>query len=37
MGHVRFKSHYKVDPLLEFYNLKDIVEGSSRNVNFLNN
>ncbi len=34
---MRFKSHYRVDPLLEFDNLKHIVEGSSRNVDFFNN
>jgi hypothetical protein len=37
MGHVRLELHYKVDPLLELDNLKDIMEGSSRNANFLNN
>jgi hypothetical protein len=36
MGHVHLESHYRVDPLLELDNLKDIVDGSSRNVNFLN-
>jgi hypothetical protein len=30
-----FKSHYKVDPLLELDNLKDIVDDFLRNVNFL--
>jgi hypothetical protein len=31
-----FESHYRVDPLLEFDNLKDVVDDSSWNVNFLN-
>ncbi len=37
MGFVHFKSHYKVDRLLELSNLKDVVNGCSRNVNFVNN
>jgi len=37
MGLMHLKLHYRVDPLLELNNLKDVVEGSSRNVNFLNN
>jgi hypothetical protein len=32
MDLVRLESHYRVDPLLEFDNLKDVVDGSSRNV-----
>jgi hypothetical protein len=36
MGLVHLKSHYRVDPLLEFDSLKDVVDSSSRNVNFLN-
>jgi hypothetical protein len=36
MGHVHLKLHYRVDPLLEFDSLEDVVDGSSRNVNFLN-
>jgi hypothetical protein len=36
MDLVHFKSHYKVDPLLEFDSFKDDVDGSSRNVDFLN-
>jgi hypothetical protein len=36
MGPMCFKSHYKVDPLLELDNLKDVVDGSSRNVDLLN-
>jgi hypothetical protein len=31
-----FESHYRVDPLLESDNLKDAVDDSSWNVNFLN-
>jgi hypothetical protein len=37
MGHVCLKSHYRMDLLLELNNLKDIMDGYSRNVNFLNN
>ncbi len=37
MGLMCLKLHYRVDLLLELNNLKDVVEGSSRNVNFLNN
>jgi hypothetical protein len=37
MGHVCLESQYRVDPLLEFDNLKDIVDDYSRNVDFLNN
>jgi hypothetical protein len=37
MGPMSLKLHYRVDPLLEHDNLKDAVEGSSKNVNFLNN
>jgi hypothetical protein len=29
--------HYRMDPLLERDNLKDVVNSCSRNVNFLNN
>jgi hypothetical protein len=36
MGLVCLELHYKVDPLLEFDNLKDVMDGSSRNVDFLN-
>jgi hypothetical protein len=36
MGFMRLESHYRVDPLLEFDVLKDIVDDSSRNVDFLN-
>ncbi len=36
MGPVRFESHHRVDPLLEFDNLKDTMDGSLRNVDFLN-
>jgi hypothetical protein len=35
MGPVRFKSHYKVDPLLELDNLKDNVDSSSRIIDFM--
>ncbi len=35
IGHVFFKSHYRVDPLLELNSLKDIVDDFSRNVDFL--
>jgi hypothetical protein len=37
MDPMRLELHYRVDPLLELDNLKDVVEGSSRNVNFVNN
>jgi hypothetical protein len=37
IGIMHLKLHYKVDPLLELYNLKDVVDNSSRNVDFLNN
>jgi len=37
IGPMRFELHYKVDPLLEFDNLKYVVDESSRNVNVLNN
>jgi hypothetical protein len=37
MGPMCLKLHYRLDPLLELNDLKDIVEGSSMNVNFLNN
>jgi hypothetical protein len=37
MGLMCIKLHYKVDPLLKFDNLKDVVDSCSRNVNFLNN
>ncbi len=37
MGFVRFEFHYKVDPLLKLDNLKDVVDNSLRNVDFLNN
>jgi hypothetical protein len=37
MGLVHLGLRYRVDPLLELNNLKDVVEGSSRNVDFLNN
>ncbi len=37
MGPMHLESHYMVDPLLEFDNLKDIVNDHSRNINFLNN
>jgi hypothetical protein len=30
MGHVYLKSHYKVDPLLELDNLKDIMDKECR-------
>ncbi len=36
MVHVHLELHYKVDPLLELDNLKDVVDSSSRNVDFLN-
>jgi hypothetical protein len=36
MGLVCLESHYRVDPLLELNNLKDVVDNSLRNVNFLN-
>jgi hypothetical protein len=36
MGHVCLKLHYRVDPLLELNNLKDLVDKFSRNVDFLN-
>ncbi len=36
MGPMRFELHYRVDPLLELDSLKDIVDDSSRNVDFLN-
>jgi hypothetical protein len=36
MGHVCLESHYRVDPLLEFDSLKDVMDNSSRNVDFLN-
>ncbi len=37
IGLVRLKSHCRVNPLLEFDNLKDIVDKFSRNVDFLSN
>ncbi len=37
IGPMRLESHYKVDPLLEFDNLKYVVDESSRNVDVLNN
>lgn len=37
MGLVCLESHYRVDLVLEFDNLKDIVDGYLRNVDFLNN
>jgi hypothetical protein len=37
MGPMHFESHYKVNPLLELDNLKDVMDGCSRNVDFLNN
>ncbi len=37
MGPVCLESHYMMDLLLEFNNLKEVVDDSSRNVNFLNN
>jgi hypothetical protein len=37
MGLVHLELHYKVDPLLELDNLKDAMNGCSRNVDFLNN
>jgi hypothetical protein len=36
MSLVCLESHYRVDPLLEFDSLKDVVDNSLRNVNFLN-
>ncbi len=36
MGSMCLESHYRVDPLLELDNLQDIVDDSSRNVDFLN-
>jgi hypothetical protein len=36
MGPMCFEPHYRVDLLLELDNLKDIMDGYSRNVNFLN-
>ncbi len=36
MGLVCMELYHRVDPLLELNNLKDVVDGSSRNVNFLN-
>jgi hypothetical protein len=35
-GLMHLESHYKVDPLLELDNL-DVVDGSSKNVDFLDN
>jgi hypothetical protein len=32
IGLVHLESHYRVDPLLEFNSLKDVVDNSSRNV-----
>ncbi len=37
IGHVHLKSHYRVNPLLEFDSLKDVVDDSSGNVDFLSN
>jgi hypothetical protein len=37
IGLVHLKLHYKVDPLLELDSLKDVMDNSSRNVDFLNN
>ncbi len=37
MGLVHLESHYWVDPLLGLDNLKDAMNGCSKNVNFLNN
>ncbi len=34
---MRLKSHYRVNPLLKLDNLKDAMDDSSRNVDFLNN
>jgi hypothetical protein len=36
IGLVHLKLHYRVDPLLEFDSLKNIVDSSSRNVDFPN-
>jgi hypothetical protein len=33
---MHLKLHYRVDPLLEFDSLKNIVDSSSRNVDFPN-
>ncbi len=35
MDPTHLKLHYRVDPLLELNSLKDIVDGSSRNVDFM--
>ncbi len=35
IGPMCLESHYKVDPLLKLNNLKDTMDDSSRNVNFL--
>ncbi len=35
IGLVCLESHHRVDPFLEVNNLKDVVDGSSRNVDFL--
>jgi hypothetical protein len=37
IGLVHLKLHYRVDPLLELDNLKDVVDNSSRTIDFLNN
>ncbi len=37
MGPMCLQSHCRVDLLLELDNFKDVVEGSLRNVDFLNN
>jgi hypothetical protein len=34
---MRLESHYRVDPLLKLDNLKDAMDDSSRNVDFLSN
>jgi hypothetical protein len=36
-GPIRFESHYRVDLFLELNNLKDIMDGFLRIVDFLNN
>jgi hypothetical protein len=36
MGPMCLESHYRMDFLLELKNFKDVVDGCSRNVDFLN-
>jgi hypothetical protein len=37
IGPMWFKSHYKINPLLEFDSLEDALDDSSMNVEFLSN